>query len=177
MKRVVLGLLVAIAGPFAAAAAPPAPSSVSLEAGIGFTADPDTFLLAVELPFQVARQVEIGPLVQLGVADNHTIVAPTLNGRYVFDLASWGAWGKRPTLRRLHPMVFGGLGFAYINRDRPSGDRDDIGFLFDLGFGAEYELSPRVSVGSRMTFNVLPGGVVGEDFFFAWQVGTVRFRF
>jgi hypothetical protein len=177
MKRVVLALLLGVAGPLAAAAAPPSGSSVSLEGGIGFTSDPETFLLGFELPFQVAPGVEVGPLLQLGFADNHTIVAPTLNARYVFDLPAWGVWEQRPTLRRIHPMVFGGLGFAYIDQDGSSGDRDGTGFLFDLGFGAEYELTPVVSVGSRMTFNVLPDSVAGENFFFSWQVGTVRFRF
>ena len=177
MKRVALALLLGIAGPLAAAGAPPEESSVSFEGGIGFTSDPDTFLLGFELPVQVAHEVEIGPLLQLGVADNHTIVAPTLNARYVFDLPSWGVWEQRPTLRRFHPMVFGGLGFAYIDQDTSSENRDGTGFLLDLGFGVEYELAGRVSVGSRMTFNVLPGSVAGENFFFSWQVGTVRFRF
>jgi len=149
---------------------------VSLETGIGFTSSPDTFLLAVEMPIRIAPQVDLGPLVQLGISDRRTIVAPTLNARYSFDLTRW-VTSERPLFKRLRPIAYGGLGFAYLHQDGRPGSDDDTGFLLDFGFGAEYDVADRVSVGSRMTFNFLPGDVLGENFFFSWQVATARFRF
>ena len=57
----------------------------SIGASIGFTADPGTFLLTLEAPFRVAPGITVGPLLQLGLSDDWTIVAPTANVRYAFD--------------------------------------------------------------------------------------------
>ena len=151
-------------------------SAVSLETGIGFTSSPDTFLLAVEMPIRIAPQVDLGPLVQFGISDRRTIVAPTLNARYSFDLTRW-VTSEQPLFERLRPIAYGGLGFAYIHQDGRPGSDDDTGFLLDFGFGAEYDVADRVSVGSRMTFNFLPGDVLGENFFFSWQFVSLTVHF
>jgi hypothetical protein len=151
-------------------------SALSLETGIGFTSSPDTFLLTVEMPIRIAPAVDLGPLLQLGVSDRRTIVAPTLNARYSFDLTRW-VTSSREIFERLRPIAHGGLGFAYMHQDGRPGSDDDTGFLINFGFGAEYDVADRISVGSRMTFNLLPGDVLGENFFFSWQVATAHFRF
>ncbi len=146
----------------------------SIGASIGFTADPGTFLLALEAPFRVAPHITVGPLLQLGLSDDWTIVAPTANVRYAFDLSS----ASSPGVRKLSPFIQGGLGFAYLERDRNGRrDRDDTGFLFNMGGGIEYFVTEQFAVGSSIMFNVMPDSVIGENFFFSWQMGSARFLF
>jgi hypothetical protein len=174
MWKPLLVALVLAASPLGAQARGEAP--VSLETGIGFTADPTTLLLATELPIRVARDVELGPLLQLGVGDERLIVAPTVNARYSFPLSRY-VDDRHPAWARLRPIAHGGLGFAYSERDRRGGDEDDLGFLFNLGAGIQYEATDRIAFGTRMTFNVMPVEVLGDHFFFSWQLAQLRYRF
>ena len=149
------------------------PVGPSLGVAFGFTADPGTFLLAFEAPFEVAERLTVGPLVQLGLSDDWTIVAPTANVRYAFDLSD----SSNADVRKLRPFIQGGLGFGYLEKDRRRGDDDDTRFLFNLGGGVEYYLTDNVALGSNMLLNVLPDSAVGENVFFSWQLGSVRFVF
>lgn len=151
-------------------------SPLSLETGIGFTSDPTTFLLATELPIRVARDVDLGPLLQLGVGDDRLIVAPTLNARYSFLLSRY-VTDHHPVWDRLRPIAHGGLGFAYLERNRRGADDDDLGFLFNLGMGIQYESTERLAFGTRVTFNVMPSEVLNDRFFFSWQLAQIRYRF
>ena len=147
---------------------------VSFHAALGFTLDPGTFLLAFGGEYHFNENFSSGPLLQLGFSDNNKIVAPTLNTRYSFDLSEVI---DDEYLKNLRPFVQGGLGFAYIDKDRKGKDDDDTGFLMNLGFGVEYPLNETFSVGNNLMFNILPKSVVSENFFFSWQFATIRFRF
>ena len=139
--------------------------------GIGFTADPGTFLLGFEADFFVTQNVFIGPLVQVGVADKHVIVAPTLNFGAMFDLPYEG-------LASLKPFLEAGIGFAYIHEDQHGGHTDDdVGLLVNLGFGLFWFFTDDFAVGSRMLFNIMPAEVVDDHFFYTWEVVTFRFQF
>ena len=46
-----------------------------------------------------------------------------------------------------------------------------------LSFGLEFAASDRLSFGTRMTFNVMPGDILGETFFFSWQRAQLKLRF
>ncbi len=174
MKQLILALVLAL-GP-AAALAQYEESPIALETGIGFTSDPTTFLLATELPIRIARDWDLGPLVQLGVGDNRLIVAPTLNVRYSFPLSRY-VTDESPVWQRLRPLAHAGLGFAYIERDQRFAHDDDLGFMFNLGLGIHYDWTDRVSFGTRMTFNVMPGQILDDSFFFSWQLAQLRYRF
>ncbi len=147
------------------------PTGWSLRTGIGFTASPDTFLMNFEAPYAFDRWVSAGPMLQVGLSNDDTIVAPTLNATVTIpDLPG-------ESLDRLHPYGFIGIGFAYI-KDRDRGkNRSDTGFLVDFGFGLEYQISEKVFVGSQMMFNFLPKKTTGQNFFYAWQIGSVRIAF
>lgn len=172
--RVCLGLVLVSSGAMGAAAQDTRAGDVSIAASLGFTADPGSFLLGFEVPFNVTDDVSVGPLLQLGLDDDWTIVAPTANVRYAFDLSG----ASNPDVRRLRPFVQGGLGFAYLEKERSGrSDRDDTGFLFNMGGGVEYFITDNFALGSNVMFNILPDEVVDEHFFFSWQVGTARFVF
>ncbi len=145
---------------------------LSVRGGLGFTLDPDTFLLSFAGDYALSEQFSLGPLLQLGLSGDDTIVAPTLNAQYSFDLHGMG-----PELSRLNPFVQGGLGFAFIHEDLRFGEDDDLGFLFNLGFGVEYDLTDRFALGNNLLFNIMPDEVNQENFFFSWQFATIRFRF
>ncbi len=146
---------------------------VSVQTGLGFTADPEAFLLGIEGDFQVNRNVSVGSTVQFGLDDRFTVISPTLHGRYWFEFP-----GRDEILQRLRPYVQLGAGFTYINVDGWRGqDDDDLGFLINGGFGADFRLSHSLSIGTKMLFNGIPGGVFGENFYFSWEVAALRFRF
>jgi hypothetical protein len=175
----------AIAGLAAALAAPLSASAQSSKAhglnsgdwsahgGIGFTADPDGFLFATGLEYSLTRDFSVGPLIQLSFDDDDTIVAPTLNLRYRVDLTDV----NNEFVRRIEPFAQLGPGAAYIEKDKRPGDDDDIGFLISGGFGADYWVTEDLAVGNSVLFNGMPDDVEGENFFFSWQLVTLRYRF
>jgi hypothetical protein len=125
----------------------------SLQAGLGFTADPDSFLLEFEGAFDVGSGLAFGPALQLGIDDDLVLVSPFVFGRFGFDLS--GARARE--LRALTPYFQAGSGLTFLERDRRGrGDRDDVGFLMNFGLGFDYALTEQVSLGSRMLFNILP---------------------
>lgn len=142
----------------------------SARLGAGFTAGPDTFLLNFEAPYAFNEWIAVGPMLQLGLDDDHTIAAPTLNVTL-----------KYPELPgvfdRVIPYAFGGLGLAVIKDDRARNDDTSVGFLIDVGMGAEYQLSDRVFVGTQMMLDFLPKQTQGQKFIFAWQIGGLRYAF
>jgi opacity protein-like surface antigen len=139
--------------------------TLSVRAGLGFTASPTTFLMGIDVPFVITKNVALGPSFQLGVDDDTTFFAPTWN----LEL--------RLPLEEVAPYAFGGAGLAYVKKDHRRGDDDDAGFLVDFGIGLDFWVSDEIALGSRMTFNFMPNDVEGETFIFSWQVLTGRFSF
>ncbi|MFO0982496.1 MAG: hypothetical protein U1E76_12310 [Planctomycetota bacterium] len=186
MVRLKLALLWVLAALLAACAAMPAPDDagareataassgaeipLSVQGGLGFTLDPDTFLMAARADYWVRPNVAVGPLLQVGLADHRTILAPSFNVKGVFDL-------KQPSAERLKPYIDGGVGFAYLEKDGRRGDDDDLGVLLDIGGGLSYDVNDHLAVGTGVLFNFLPAELVGERFFFSWQLVTLSFRF
>lgn len=143
----------------------------SFRAGLGFTVDPDDFLLTFELPYRFDRYVSVGPMVQVGLEDRRYLVAPTANLTIRVPDLPGDRWD------RFHPLIFAGVGFAVIENDDRGGDTRQTGFLVNTGFGVEYTLSERVNLGSRMILNFLPSRTLDEKFFYAWEIGSVRLSF
>ena len=117
----------------------------------------------------------MGPVVQLGLDDDYTIVAPTMNARYTFDFST----SDHNEFRRFRPSVEFGTGFAYAKLDDvPSFiDDDDIEFMMNFGLGADYQISRSWAIGSRMRFNIIPGDLFGENFIYSWEVAGLRYQF
>lgn len=150
-------------------------SPVSLQTSFGFTGSPATFLMAVELPYGVTDHFSLGPAMQLGVKSELTLFTFSANARYAFDLSQ--ALSESEASDKLRPFVQGGLGLAHYSVDVPGGDIDDTGFLLQMGFGFDYYFTQRIALGSNMIFNVVPTEVLGDRFFFSWQVASLRFHF
>lgn len=145
----------------------------SVQTGLGFMADPEAFLLGIEGDFHLNRNVSLGSTVQFGLDDRFTVISPTLHARYWFELPA-----QDEMLQRFRPYLQLGTGFTYIDVDGWRGaDDDDIGFLVNGGFGADFRLTHSLSLGTKMLFNGMPGDVFGESFYFSWEVAALRLRF
>jgi len=143
----------------------------SLRAGIGFIDDPTALLLNFEAPYALDQWVSVGPGIQVGIDDNNTVIAPTLNLTVTIpDLPG-------EDFDRLKPYGIIGVGFAYIADDNRPNDDDSAGFLIDFGVGLEYQLSENFFIGTQMMFNFLPETTLGQNFFYSWQVGGIRIAF
>lgn len=143
----------------------------SIRAGLGFTSDPETLLLDFGVPYAFDRWVSAGPMLQVGIDEHDTIVAPTLDVTVrVPDLPG-------ESLDRLHPYGLVGIGFAVIEDDNRQNDNVSVGFLVHFGVGLEYQVSDHLYLDSQMKFNFLPEETLDVDFFYSWQVGGVRIAF
>jgi hypothetical protein len=150
----------------------------SLRTGIGFTSSPTAFMFGVEGDYEVAKQFSLGANVQVGLDDEVTIVSPTAFARYRFDLGQLDE-----QLAPLEPSVRAGIGFSYWDKDLAfARSDDDTVFLFNLGTGLEYRFSPHFALGTLMHFNIMPTGMFDhkdyeDQFYFAWEVLTLRYTF
>jgi len=144
-------------------------TSRAIEGGIGFTSDPNTFLMTFGLPLGLNRNVSVVPHIQLGFNDNRTIVAPTASFRYGFSLESTDLGA----LRKMRPFLEGGLGILYVDANH----RDGVGFLMNGGLGMTYPLNNDVSLISAMRFNGSPDGAAGEHFIYSWEVLGAQLHF
>jgi hypothetical protein len=144
-------------------------TAVTVPVGIGFTDSPDTLLLAGAVDFPAGENWTLGPAVQLGVDDDLTLFAPTIQAKWFFPL-------KDSELKRLLPFATGGVGIAYLDDDR-GGGRDDTGLLLAVGGGLRYRLADHLSLGTQMQLNFMPGEVLDERFYFSWEVVQVVFGF
>ena len=143
----------------------------SFRAGIGFIDDPSAFLLNFEAPYAFDRRVSVGPMIQVGLDSDNTIIAPTVNLTVTIPDLPGEAWD------RVKPYGLIGIGFAYIEDDNRRNDDSSAGFLINFGIGLEYELSDHLFVGSQMMFNFLPETTLGQNFFYSWQIGGLRLAF
>lgn len=144
-----------------------------LRGGIGFTADPDELLLNFELAHQFDQYISFGPMLQIGVADNRSIWAPTANLTItVPDMPG-------EDLDNFHPFLFAGIGVGVLeNGDRGGrADTRQTGFLVNTGLGVDYALNEQLSVGTRVIFNFLPGRTLNEDMFYSWEIVGFKFAF
>ncbi len=146
---------------------------LEFRAGIGFTADPGTFLTGFELDLVATSAVQIGPAIQIGVSDRRTLIAPTLNLRYLVGLPD-----VPKGLSRLKPFFQAGVGAAYLEKERKHRrDEREADFMLNAGFGLQYDVTERMALGSFMLFNIIPGEAASERFFFSWQVLAVILKF
>jgi hypothetical protein len=160
---------------------------VSFRSSFGFTLGPDTFLVTGEASYRARENWSFGPLFQLGLSDDEFLFGATANfkktGQIDLHRHHHGDHDDddrhaEEVLARLEPYVNFGIGVVYIDEDQRGGrDDDDAGLLLNVGFGADFFVSDRFSVGTGVLFNFMPSEVQGENFFFSWQVAVLSFHF
>ncbi len=148
-------------------------SGFSLAGGIGFTGSPSTFLMQFDGLYHFDRNLAAGPSLQIGVDGHMTIVSMSADGRYTFQLA-----GREDSPSKLEPFVIGGLGFTHYSVDAGRfRDFSETGFLMMFGFGVGYSFSDKLGIESSMRFNIVPTEVLGDKFYYSWQLAGIRYRF
>lgn len=141
--------------------------------GLGFTADPTAFNFSVQGDFPVGRSVIIGPLLQAAASDDEELLALTFNLKKEVEVnveVEGDSWS-------FYPSAQIGVGGAYLEKENRPGDDDDFGALVNFGLGLRAPLDRHVSVGTGILFNVMPGEVLDERFFFTWQVFQMSIDF
>jgi hypothetical protein len=98
--------------------------------GIGFTLDPDAFLLTEDIDYFLLNEISVGSSAQFAVSDN--VILFNLDGtfRYLIDIDAEGF------LRRLKPNISTAAGFALVHLRAFRGVSDtDMGVHFSIGPG------------------------------------------
>lgn len=150
--------------------APASDRPVSIQGGIGLTADPGGFLFGVESDYRFHRNWSVAARLKVAFDDDLTIVAPAGNLRYWFDFSRDG---NQP----VSPFIQSGIGFSYVDKKGRAGGDSDTGFLTNLGAGIEARISDDISLTSTASFNLLPDSVLDENVYFSWEVAALRYRF
>jgi hypothetical protein len=140
--------------------------------GIGFTSGPSTTLFGAAVDFPCAPDWSIGPSLELGVDDDRTLAALLFQAKRYFPITS-----DKDEVRRLLPYVHGGVGGAFLEEDRGPGSVDDTELLLAFGGGVRYRVTERVTLGSQLTFNFLPGELLDERSYTSWQIVQFVFTF
>jgi len=195
MKQCVLiGMILLIAATSSAANSPNNSagfdlSQISVQAGLGFFAEDnlDGFMLNFEGLYRIDDSWSAGADLQLGFDDDFLLLSMPFFGRYDFgDLPV-----DVPHLSKMHPFAKLGLGFTYAEIDGrvttpalpgfPSTtidfSADDTGFLFTMAGGVAYPINDHISLESTMQFNITTNDFFEDDFYFSWEIVSLRYTF
>jgi hypothetical protein len=113
-------------------------NSPSLGLGIGFTIHPETFLMGGRFDFPLAYGFSLGPLLQVGVSDDDTLVGISGNVKYTVSL---------PDAPRILPSLEVGAGALISDRDN---DDTEGAFLIVVGGGLDYMITSNLGLGGHV---------------------------
>jgi hypothetical protein len=136
----------------------------NLGLGIGFTLDPETFLIGGKLDVPLAYGFSLGPLVQIGLSDDDQLYGFSGNLKYTISI---------PDAPKLLPSLEAGIGVLVSHKDTPRDDDTEAAFLIVLGGGLDYMITDHIGVGAHVYAN--PAIDHGEDFFASFLFG-MNFR-
>ena len=150
-------------------------SRFSVQAGLGFFAEDnlDGFMLNFEGNYHIDESWSAGVDLQLAFESDFLLLSMPFYGRYDFGNLPADA----PFLSKMHPFAKLGLGFTYAEIDTRFFDIDDTGFLFMMGGGIAYEINDNLSAESTMQFNITTNDFFADNFYFSWEVISLRYRF
>jgi hypothetical protein len=142
--------------------------------GAGITRSPDAHLLAASADFPLAELFTWGPAVHVGVDDDRTLVAPMVQFKRFFPIDSTKEFASR-----LLPFAQAAAGVAFLEADPdgPGPEADDEGLLIGIGGGIRYAFNDRISIGTQVQFNFLPGDVLDEDMYTTWEIAQLVLTF
>ncbi len=129
--------------------------------GIGFTVDPETFLIGGKFDYPLGYGFSIGPLVQIGLSDDDQLYGFSGNVKYTISI---------PDAPRLLPSLEAGAGVLVSHQDRVSNDDTEASFLIVLGGGLDYMITDHLGLGAHVYANPAVGP--GEDFFVSFLFGV-----
>ena len=150
-------------------------SRFSVQAGLGFFAEDnfDGFMLNLEGNYHIDESWSAGVDLQFGFDSDFLLFSMPFYGRYDFGNLPV----DQPFFSKLHPFAKLGLGFTYAEIDTRFFDVDDTGFLFLMGGGMAYEINDNLSAETTMQFNITDNAFFVDDFYFSWEMISLRYRF
>jgi hypothetical protein len=164
-------------------------SRISVQAGLGFFAEDnlDGFMLNFEGLYRIDANWSAGADLQLGFENDFLLLSMPFFGRYDFGDLPIDA----PHFSKIHPFAKLGLGFTYAEIDGrirtpalpgfPSTtidfNADDTGFLFIMAGGFAYPINEHFSLESTMQFNITTNDFFEDDFYFSWEIISLRYTF
>lgn len=106
------------------------------------------------------ENVSLGPLVQLGITGDMTLVGASGQGKYWIDL---------PADPKLKLNLQAGVGFVHADMF----GRDDTSFLIPIGIGVDYKLNETIALTSTFLLNFTDLSVAGQrtTIMPGWTVG------
>ena len=131
------------------------------------------FMLNFEGNYHIDESWSAGVDLQLGFDTDFLLLSMPFYGRYDFGNLAADA----PFLSKMHPFAKLGLGFTYAEIDTAFFDIDDTGFLFVMGGGIAYEINDNLSAESTMQFNITTNDFFADNFYFSWEMISLRYRF
>ncbi|MEW6324392.1 MAG: outer membrane beta-barrel protein [Nitrospirota bacterium] len=126
-------------------------------AGFGFLAGTEegtTLGFTLSGDYYLTQEVSIGPLAQVGIDDDFTLIGLSGQIKYMFEV---------PDNPALHPHVQAGLGFVTTDNRH-----DETDFLVPIGGGIDVELARNLWLGTTLLLN-LTG--LDDDLFLNWNFG------
>ena len=152
-------------------------SKFSVQAGMGFFAEDnfDGFLLNFEGSYHIDQSWSAGVGIQLGFDDDFLLLSMPFFGQYDFENIP----GEIPMLSDMHFFARLGIGFTYAENEVGPFNKniDDTGFLFVIGGGLAYPINEKISLESKMQFNITTNDFFEDDFYFSWELVSLRYRF
>ncbi len=140
----------------------------SYASAIGFTLDPDAFLIAQNLNYFLINEISLGGALQFAISDDDILLTAGGDLEFIVDIDS------EDFLRRVKPNFLLGTGFAMAHLRPIAGiSSTDFGVFFNLGFGFDIFLNDKIALGNQMLFNILT--ITNERFFFSCKF--IRFRY
>lgn len=142
----VMGIIGILGQPSALAADPPESGPVNQWSGgaavgfLGNTPDDTAFAFNLHADRFLERRVSIGPLLQMGITGDMTLVGLSGQGKYWIDIPD--------TSDRAKLVLQGGLGFAHADM-RGS----DTSWLIPLGVGLDYKVDPGLFLTTTFLLN------------------------
>jgi hypothetical protein len=156
MKKLIALVLILISS---VASAKDYRSAPSLGLGIGFTVDPETFLMGGKFDFPLGYGFSLGPLAQIGLSGDEQLYGFSGNIKYTIAV---------PDVPRLLPSLEAGAGVLVSHFDKRN-DETETSFLIVLGGGLDYMLTDHLGLGGHVYANPAIGS--GEDFFVSFLFG------
>jgi hypothetical protein len=154
MKKLIAVILILVSSVVSAKAYEGRPT---LGLGIGFTVDPETFLMGGKFDFPLAYGFSLGPLVQIGLSDDDQLYGFSGNIKYTITI---------PEAPRVLPSLEAGAGVLVSDQN----DDAETSFLIVLGGGLDYMITDHFGLGGHVYAN--PAAGPGEDFFVSFLFGV-----
>ncbi len=132
------------------------PGKWILSTGLGLTISPTLFLLNPQFEYVIAKNLTIGPMLQVGMGDA-TLFAVTGTVRYTFNQNA-----------KIKPSLEGGLGMAIGSSSYAS----SVGVNISMGMGCDYVVDRYIRFGTMIRGNFAPPL---KTFYLSWPIVMARF--